>query len=116
MPSTGVVSGPNGVVAGSVRIAATPWTRMRGLIGTAVLGPDEGLVLAPCRRVHTYGMRFPIDAVFCDRAGRVLHVETLAPRRVSRHVGGAWSCIELPAGRAAGAGIRPGTRLVVGRS
>jgi len=27
-------------------------------------------VLAPCRAVHTIGMRFPIDVIFIDDRGR----------------------------------------------
>ena len=51
-----------------------------GLIGREDL---EGvLVLRPCRQVHTFGMRFPIDVAFCDRYGFVLHTVTMPPRRV----------------------------------
>ena len=64
-------------------------------------------------QVHGIGMRHPFDAVFCDPDLRVLHVATIEPRRVSRHVRGADCCFELQAGRAADCGIEPGSQLVL---
>ena len=34
--------------------------------GSFHLAPGDGLWLWPCRQVHTFGMRFPIDAVLLD--------------------------------------------------
>jgi hypothetical protein len=51
------------VLATSVREAATPWTRMVGLLGHATLPPGEGVYLRPCGAVHTWFMRFPIDVL-----------------------------------------------------
>jgi uncharacterized protein len=54
-------------------------------------------------------MRFPIDAVFCDRDLRVLHVERdLQPGRTARKRG-AKVVIELASGAAAS--IERGTQL-----
>jgi len=48
-------------------------------------------------------MRFPIDAVFVDGAGRVVRVaERLAPWRTMIAARGARDVLELPAGAAAG--------------
>jgi uncharacterized protein len=70
--------------------------RTRGLTGRDDV---EGvLVLRPCRHVHTFGMRFPIDVAFCDRSGAVLHLSTLPPRRISRPVLHAAFAIEARAG------------------
>ena len=77
-------------------VAASPRRRARGLIGREDI---EGvLVLRPCRQVHTFGMQFPIDVAFCDRAGIVLRLSTLAPRRVSRRVWRSSFVIEARAG------------------
>jgi uncharacterized membrane protein (UPF0127 family) len=105
-----VLLGPNGVVADHVRWATTFRTRRRGLRGS-VLGPREALIIEPCRQVHTFGVPEPIDVVFCDARWNVVHVQTLAPRRLSRPVLRARSCIELPAHRAREAAIHPGARL-----
>ena len=43
------------------------WRRLIGLMGRARLADGEGLIFTPCRGIHTYFMRFPIDLVFIDR-------------------------------------------------
>ena len=59
----------------------------------------EALVLVGARQVHTFGMRYRIDVLFCDRDWKVIHVErNLAPARMSRWVHGAHNLIEAPAG------------------
>ena len=55
------------------------------------------------RQVHTFGMRFTLDVIFCDDDWRVVHVvHELRPWRVTRFVHDARYVIELPAGAAAG--------------
>jgi hypothetical protein len=36
------------------RVADTMWTRLKGLIGSGALEPGEGLLIVPCRSVHTH--------------------------------------------------------------
>lgn len=105
------LAGPSGVVAEQVEMARTPLHRARGLIGRRRLGPRDAVLIDPCTRVHTVGVRFAIDAIFCDRELAVLDVQTLSPRTLSRPVPSAAVCIELPAGRAGSASIEPGCRL-----
>jgi uncharacterized protein len=77
-------------------VAASRRERKRGLIGRDDI--EGALVLRPCRQVHTFGMRFPIDVAFCDRSGTVLYLSTLAPRRISRTVWRSAFVIEARAG------------------
>lgn len=70
--------------------------RARGLLGRD--GIDGVMVLRPCRNVHTFGMRFPIDVAFCDRDGRVLRASCLVPRRISPLVLRAAYALEAEAG------------------
>lgn len=104
-----VVEGDGRVVAARVRLAGTPWARLRGLLGRR-LAADEGLWLTPCNAIHTCFLRHPIDAVFLARDGQVLAVETVAPWRM-RVVPGARQVLELPPGAAVRCGLRPGGRL-----
>ena len=53
-------------------VAETPGERMRGLLGRMELPRDTGLLLRPCRSIHMWFMRFPIDAAFLDADLRVL--------------------------------------------
>ena|SRR5450755_4736531 len=71
-------------VLAAAEVAGSRHQRTRGLVGRDDI--DGAFVIRPCRQVHTFRMRFPIDVAFCDRAGIVLHLTSLAPWRVSRVV------------------------------
>lgn len=47
-------------------------TRLIGLLGRPGLSVREGMLMTPCRSIHTLGMRFPIDVLFLDEAGAIL--------------------------------------------
>jgi uncharacterized protein len=97
-----------------IRVADTWWTRFRGLLGTAPLAEGEGLLIEPCRGVHMFGMKYPIDVAFLDRAGRVVGLcHRLAPGDRSPFVRAARSALELPAGTLAAAGITEGDTLTL---
>ncbi len=57
-----------------VRVAKSLWARMRGLIGVKRLPPDEGLLIERCNCIHTFFMRFAIDATFLDGNDRPVKV------------------------------------------
>jgi uncharacterized membrane protein (UPF0127 family) len=98
-------------LATNIHVADTFVRRLRGLVGRPSLEQGEALLFERARQVHTFGMRFPIDVVFCDRDWLVVHVVAgLRPRRVTRFVREADRVVELPAGAAAG--LRRGDRLV----
>jgi len=83
-------------VLAAAEVAVTRRQRRRGLLGRDA--QDGAIVLRPCRQVHTFGMRFPLDVAFCDRDGFVLHMTTLVPWRLSRPVPRAYFAIEASAG------------------
>ena len=98
-------------VALEVDVASTRATRRRGLLGRESLSATEGLLLTPCKAVHTVGMRFPIDVIFIDRDGRAVRiVPSLAPWRIAMSAR-AKAVIELAAGQAAASEIRVGDML-----
>lgn len=108
------LSTPSGeVLATDVSWANSPRARLKGLLGSHVLAEGRALVIVPARQVHTFGMRYPIDVVFCDREWRVLRlIRRLPPRRVTRWVRRARYVVELPAG-AIPDEIAAGVQLVV---
>ena len=58
-------------------------------------------------------MRFAIDAVFVDRAGRVVRVAAdIPPWKFAVAAKGARDVVELPAGTAARTGTQAGDELV----
>lgn len=101
----------DGDVLASADIAETRGERRRGLIGAASV--EGALVLRPCRHVHTIGMRIPIDVALCADDGRVLHVETLKPWRVSSMVRGTRWVVEARSGAFDAWRVRAGDVLEV---
>jgi uncharacterized membrane protein (UPF0127 family) len=87
--------------------------RLRGLLGRSPPVPGAALLIAPCRAVHTVGMRYPIDIVFLARDGRVLRVcPQVVPVR-ARVCRRAWGVAELAAGQASRLDIVAGTTLAL---
>lgn len=83
-------------VLAAAEVAVTRRLRSKGLLGREDF--EGALILRPCRQVHTFGMKFPIDVAFCDRYGFVLHLATMHPGRVSRPVWRSYFAIEARAG------------------
>ena len=74
--------------SGRVDLAVSPRARLRGLIGRHAPGEGPTLILAPCRSIHTIGMRFPIDVAFVSRGGRIVRSErAVTGGRFLRHKG-----------------------------
>ena len=56
--------------------------RLRGLIGRDGLEHGRGMLIVRCNCIHTFFMRFPIDATFLDRQGNVVKtVRNIRPWR-----------------------------------
>jgi uncharacterized membrane protein (UPF0127 family) len=112
MKSTTLSTTEGEVVCERCLLARRPWQRMRGLLGRTSLEPGNGMLFEPAGSIHMFFMRFPIDAIFCDRDLVVLDVVSqLAPWRTAGRRG-AKIVIEVAAGAAAG--VQPGDRLVLG--
>ena len=85
-----------------------------GLIGRADWSRSDGLVIRPCRSIHTFFMRLPIDVVHVGGDGTVCHVvPTLRPWRPGPIVLRSQCVIELPAGTVERTGTQVGDLLVV---
>lgn len=100
------------VVADHVSVASRHIDRAIGLLTRTHLAQGEGLWITPCRGVHTWGMRFPIDIVALDASGRVVDaVSTLRPWRIRLPRRGAFSVLELAAGSLLRSNTRVGHRV-----
>lgn len=69
-------------------------------------------MLSPCRAVHMFGLRFPLDVIFLDRDGVVVATYPgLRPRRITRWHSDAEHALEVPSGVIEASHTRPGDRL-----
>jgi uncharacterized membrane protein (UPF0127 family) len=94
-----------------VHVCETFGERARGLLLRAPPGRETAYLLAPCGRIHTFGMFYPIDVIFCDADDRIIQlVEALRPWRVAGHALAArvW---ELPSGSIRALDLRLGDRI-----
>ena len=97
------------------RAATSFLDRLRGLIGRVSLQAGEGLLIRPCSGIHTIGMRYAVDVVFLDAAGRVVKTAvSVRPNRVGPIALGAAAVLELPEGTIARTGTRVGDVIDIG--
>ncbi len=105
----------NGAVIGRhIACAHTAASRLVGLLKHDSLASGAGIWIRPSFGVHTFGMRFTIDAVGLDEQLRVLKLwRQLRPRRVTGIHLRVKSVLELAAGEIARLDICLGDQLNV---
>jgi uncharacterized protein len=108
--ATNVVTGA--VVANRVDVAAKRVERAVGLLSRRSLPPGEGLLITPCRGVHTWFMRFAIDILALNEEGVVVDaVSDLGPWRIRLPRPGGVNVLELPAGSVSRSNTQVGHRI-----
>jgi uncharacterized membrane protein (UPF0127 family) len=104
-------------IAQTILLADNYFTRLKGLMFCNNLKNADGLMLNPCNQIHTFFMKFDIDAVFLDKLGIVLHIEeNMQPSKVSKYVKKGKQVLELVSGQACEKNIQVGDHLEIIRS
>lgn len=103
----------NRVVARTLLTAFDSASRKRGLLKHKSLPDDTALIIAPSNAVHTFFMRFAIDAAFVSKDGRVLKVRAAVPPWRIAAAWGGFAVIEFAAGALERADTRRGDTLRV---
>jgi uncharacterized membrane protein (UPF0127 family) len=86
--------------------------RMVGLLPRRKLPAGEALWIPRCTSIHTFFMRFPIDAAFLDKSGEVIAIyRALQPWRLSWFHPFAAGVLE--AGGGALSGVQKGEVLTI---
>jgi uncharacterized protein len=99
------------VLADRADIADTSAKRRTGLLKHSGLEAGEGLWIAPCEGVHTFGMKFPIDVLFLNKKKKILKARPdMVKSRIAFSLR-AHSVLELPAGTLARTGTAAGDQL-----
>jgi uncharacterized membrane protein (UPF0127 family) len=87
--------------------------RRTGLLGRDTFDKGSAMVIAPSNAIHTFGMQFPIDALFVRRNGVVVKVRRNIPPWRAVAALRAYAVIELPAGTLAPEDARVGDVLTI---
>ncbi len=96
-------------IVSNLEVAETFSARSKGLLGRSSLVVGEGLLIRPCKGVHTIGMKFPIDVVFLDYSNNVIGLcKDLQPNRMTSIRLRASSVLELPVGTVAATALKVG--------
>jgi uncharacterized membrane protein (UPF0127 family) len=104
----------NNHIAVDAECADTLFSRLRGLMArpSNAFTEGQGLWILPSEGIHTFGMRFPIDAAYLDAKGKILRVyHGLRPWRLAAVTLRARSVLELPAGTLKRTGTEAGDVL-----
>ncbi|EPJ47042.1 MAG: hypothetical protein OFPII_16150 [Osedax symbiont Rs1] len=94
----------------SIVITETFKERNRGLFTLAKLQPGQGLLITPCRSVHSFGMAYAIDLLYLNKQLQVVKIiSNMLPNRMSLALRG-YSTLELLSGEAQRLGIGLGSQ------
>lgn len=75
--------------------------RFKGLMGRESLDEGKGLLLDPCNQIHTFGMKFSIDALTLDKNGAIIYIDKCVESgKVRKFVSKGKKVLELPSGTA----------------
>ncbi len=89
------------------------FTRMMGLMFRKSFPEDRGLLLDPCNQIHTFQMKFPMDAVYLTEEDVIIKIEaSIPPRKVCKTVKQAKKVLELYSGVAEKTGLAENDKLV----
>ena len=96
-----IVTADEQIIAKNVSVANNFYKRLKGLLCKKGLESGEGLLISPCKQVHTFGMKFNIDVVFVSPTSKVVHIEhNMSKGKVSKYIKGANQVLELKGGTA----------------
>lgn len=57
--------------------------RLQGMYGLPPLRATDGLLLRPCKAVHTLWLKQSIEVIFMDRHGLILKITELRPGKIA---------------------------------
>ncbi len=73
--------------------------RLKGLMFTETFPAYGAVIIKPCRGIHTFFMRYPLDILLLDEENLVIYKqESLPPGRVTPLLSHSKIAVELPAG------------------
>lgn len=98
-----------------VKIADNFFARLKGLMFTKKMDKKDGLIIRPCKQVHTFFMRYNIDVLFLSYENKIIDIYyNMEKDKISKLYKDADYVLELPMGKAKEYGLRVGDFLRIG--
>jgi uncharacterized protein len=105
------------LIAQEVELADSFFRRFLGLMFRKSMPQSHGLLLSPCNAIHTFSMKFAIDALFLAQDGTILFIEhAMKPNKTGKAVKKAVSVLELNTGTAEDFGLQIGDVLTISKT
>ncbi|UMZ75029.1 putative ACR [Natranaerofaba carboxydovora] len=102
------------LISSHIKVADTFFKRLKGLLGTKDLPSGKGLLIIPCKQVHTFFMRYNLDLIFLDEYNTIVHmIEDIPPFRISPYIKESEKVLELKAGTIKQYNLMEGEKLVI---
>jgi len=80
-----------------VAAVKTADTYFKRLVGLMFKKPDYALALVPCRHVHTFFCRVPLDLYYINKDGVVIYKAAgVKPWRLAPYIRGSYMVLEVP--------------------
>ncbi len=87
------------IISEKVKVAETFFSRLVGLMFKSNMNGYDSLLIKKCNSIHTFFMRFSIDAVFLNSDFEIVKIyRFMKPWRMTRMVFKATQVLELKAG------------------
>ena len=88
------------ILSQNILIAESLFDRLIGLMFSEKLVGSDGLMLDPCRSIHTFFMRYSLDIIFLSSENQIIKIiRNMKPWRMTWIYFRANKTLELPAGK-----------------
>lgn len=102
------------IISKNMKVADSYFKRLKGLMFTKEFPEENSLQLIPCNQIHTFFMKYMIDALYLDKNNNIIFIdENLKPGKVGKRIKKALSVIELPSGNVKKFNIKIGDLIII---
>ncbi len=94
-----IVSNEGNVIGSRVKLASNFYDRLVGLMFSKDMKDFDGLLIKPCKSIHTFFMNYQIDVIFINDYGEIIKIiREMKPWKISSFYLKATQVLELKGG------------------
>lgn len=101
-------------IAVNIKVADTFFKRLKGLMLKKNFFDGDGLILYPCKQIHTFGMRINIDVIYIDKDMKVVDIEkSVKKNKFGKRRPKSYYVVELPEGTLVKYEVKIGDTVII---